>query len=156
MTRTMLIPSGLPKNLWAKALNTTSYIINRCMIRPLLNKTPYELLKGRKPNIRHLRVFGGKCYVHNNWMEPLGKFYTRSDEAIFLKYSSYSKAYKVFNKRTLSVKESVHILFDETNSLVENDAQYEDFEFGLVRKNIDKAHESEPQSGADNMESGQK
>ena len=46
MTRTMLVASGLPRNFWAKALNTPCYIINRCMIRPILNKTPYKLFKG--------------------------------------------------------------------------------------------------------------
>jgi len=58
MTRTMLIASGLGRNFWAEALNTSYYIINRCMIRPILNKTPYEIFKGRKPNIMHLRIFG--------------------------------------------------------------------------------------------------
>ena len=66
MSRTMLVASGLPRNFRAEALNTSCYIINRCMIRSLLNKTPYELLKGRKPNIMHLTVFGCKCFVHNN------------------------------------------------------------------------------------------
>ena len=68
------------------------------MIRSILNKTPYELFKGRKPNIMHLRIFRCKCFVHNNGKDPLGKFDPRSDEAIFLGYSSHSKAYKVFNK----------------------------------------------------------
>nr|XP_033516177.1 uncharacterized protein LOC117280567 [Nicotiana tomentosiformis] len=36
------------------------------MTRPLVKKTPYELLKGRKPNISHLMAFGCKCFVHNN------------------------------------------------------------------------------------------
>ena len=53
ITRTMLIASGLPRHFWTEALNTSCYIINRCMIRPILNKTPYELFKGRKPNIMH-------------------------------------------------------------------------------------------------------
>ena len=113
MTRKMLVASGLPKNFWAEALNTSCYIINKCMIKPILNKTPYELFKGRKPNITHLRVFGCKCYVHNNGKDALGKLDPRSDEAIFLRYSSHSKAYKVFNKRTLCVEESVHVLFDD-------------------------------------------
>ena len=134
MTRTMLISSGLPRNFWAEALNTSCYIINRCMIRPILNKNPYELFKGRKPNIMHLRVFGCKCFVHNNGKNALGKFDPRSDEAIFLGYSSQSKAYKVFNKRTLCVEESVHVLFDESNSLVEHDTQEDDFELGLAKK----------------------
>jgi len=111
------------------------------MIRPILNKTPYELFKGRKPNTMHLRAFGWKCYVHNNGNDALGKFDPRSDEAIFLGYSSHSKAYKVFNKRTLCVEESMHVLFDETNSLVEIDAQDDDFELGLAKKNSLLTHE---------------
>jgi len=111
------------------------------MIRPILNKTPYELFKGRKPNIMHLRVFGCKCCVHNNGKDALGKFDPRSDEAIFDGYFSHSKAYKVFNKRTLCIEESVHVLFDETNSLIENDAQDEEFELGLARKDLLLTHE---------------
>ena len=64
--------------------------------------------------------------MHNNGKDVLGKFDPGSDEAIFLGYSSHSKAYKVFNKRILCAEESVHILFDESNSLSENDVQDED------------------------------
>jgi len=42
----------------------------------------------------------------------------------------------VFNKRTLCVEESVHVLFDETNSLVENDEQDDEFKLGLAKKNL--------------------
>ena len=104
MTRTMLIASGLARNFWAEALNTSCYIINRCMIRPILNKTPYELFKGRKPNIIYLRIFECKCYVHNNGKDALGKFDPRSDEVIFPGYSSHSKAYKVFEKEPYVLK----------------------------------------------------
>jgi len=88
----------------------------------------------------HLRIFGCKCYVHNNGKDALGKFDFRSDEAIFLGYSSHSKAYKVFNKRTLCVEQSVHVLFDESNSLIENNAQDEEFELGLAKKDLLPTH----------------
>ncbi|CAH9079864.1 unnamed protein product [Cuscuta europaea] len=130
MTRTMLISSGLARNFWAEALNTACYIINRAMIRPLLGKTPYELLKGRKPNISHLRTFGCKCFVHNN--DNIGKFDARSDEAIFLGYSTHSKAYKVLNKRTQCVEESIHIIFDEALSL--KPRQDDEGDIGILRK----------------------
>ena len=42
----------------------------------------------------------------------------------------------MFNKITLCIEESVHVLFDESNSLSENDAQEEEFELGLVRKEV--------------------
>jgi hypothetical protein len=51
MARTMLIENGLAKHYWAEAANTTNYVLNRCLIKPILKKTPYELFKGRKPNI---------------------------------------------------------------------------------------------------------
>jgi len=94
----------------------------------------------------HLRIFGCKCYVHNNGKDALGKFDPRSDEIIFLGYSSHSKVYKVFNKRTLCVEESVHVLFDESNSLVENDAHDEDFKLGLAKKDLLSTHEENKNS----------
>jgi len=84
-----------------------------------LKKTPYELYKGRKPNISHLRVFGCKCLVLNNGKESLGKFDAKANETIFLGYSLQSKAYKVFNRRTLCVEESLHVVCDETNLIVQ-------------------------------------
>jgi hypothetical protein len=50
-----------------------------------------------------------------NDRDNLGKFDAKSDEGIFLGYSTNSKAYRVFNKRTMVVDESMHVVFDETN-----------------------------------------
>jgi hypothetical protein len=50
-----------------------------------------------------------------NDRDNLGKFDAKSDEGIFLGYSLNSKAYRVFNKRTMVVDESMHVVFDETN-----------------------------------------
>ena len=72
LARTMLNESGLPKYFWADAVYTASYVLNRTLIRPILKKTPYELHKGRKPSISHLRVFGCKCFVLNNGKDNLG------------------------------------------------------------------------------------
>ncbi|CAM8927908.1 unnamed protein product [Rhodiola kirilowii] len=103
----------MARNFWAEAMNSACYVLNRCYLRPNLNKTPYELLNGRTPNISHLRVFGSKCYVHNNGKNQLGKFDPRSDEGIFVGYALHSKAYKVLNMRTKLIEESVHVIFDE-------------------------------------------
>ncbi|XP_075097871.1 uncharacterized protein LOC142175190 [Nicotiana tabacum] len=131
MARTMLISSGIPKTFWAEAVNNAYYIINRCMIRTIIEKNPYELLKGRKSNVTHLRTFRSKCFVHNNGKEALGKFDAKSDECIFLGYSPQSKVYKVYNKITKCVKESIHVIFDESNLLDEKGTQVvDDGEFG--------------------------
>ncbi|KAH9697387.1 hypothetical protein KPL71_023585 [Citrus sinensis] len=48
-------------------------------------------------------------------VDNLGKFDPKSDVGIFLGYSNSSKAYRVYNKRTLVVEESMHVTFDESN-----------------------------------------
>ena len=82
-----------------------------------------------------LGIFGCKCYVYNNGKDALGKFDPRSDEAIFLGYSSHSEAYKVFNKRTLCVEEMC-MCYLMNLILLLNDAQDEDFELGLAKKDL--------------------
>ena len=115
LARTMLSDSNLPKYFWADAVSTTCFVRNRVNIRPILKKTPYELFRGRKPNISFFHVFGCKCFVLNNDKDNLGKFDEKSDEGIFLGYSLSSKAYRIYNKRTLTIEESMHVSFDESN-----------------------------------------
>ncbi|EOY16719.1 Uncharacterized protein TCM_035590 [Theobroma cacao] len=115
MARTMLCKNNLPKYFWAEVVNIAAYILNRVSIRAMISKIAYELYKGRKPNISHLKSFGCKCFVLNNKKHILGKLDVRNDEAIFLGYALNSKAYKVFDKRTLAIKESIHIVFYKAN-----------------------------------------
>jgi len=111
----MLNETELPKYFWAVAVSTTCYVSNQLLINPILKKTLYELFKGRKPNISHLKVFGCKCFIMNNGKDNLGKFGSKADEGIFLGYSFHGHAYSAYNKITMLVEESIHIAFDETN-----------------------------------------
>lgn len=103
LARIMLSYSSLPKYFWADVVSTTCYVSNRVIIRTILKKTPYELFKGRRPNISHFHIFGCKCFILNNDKDNLGKFDEKSDEDIFLGYSLTSKAYRIYNKRTLNI-----------------------------------------------------
>lgn len=78
---------------------------------------PYEFYKGRKPKIYHLHVFGYKCFILNNEKNNHGKFDTKYVECFFLRYSNYSKTFRVFNKRTPTIKESINVTFNESNPL---------------------------------------
>jgi len=53
--------------------------------------------------------------MHNNGKNNLGKFNTRSDEGVFVGYFSHSKAYRIYKKRTKTIEESIHVIFDESN-----------------------------------------
>ena len=56
-----------------------------------------------------------KCFILNNEKDILGKFDAKGDEGIFLGYFLQSKAYRVFNKRTIVVEESIHAMLDDLN-----------------------------------------
>ena len=95
------------------------------LIRPHLNKTPYKLWKDRKHNIDYFKVFGCKYFILNT-KNNLGKFDPKSNVGIFLGYSNSSKTYRIYNKNTLVVEESMHVTFDESNpssteKVVDND-----------------------------------
>ncbi|GJU14962.1 retrovirus-related pol polyprotein from transposon TNT 1-94 [Tanacetum coccineum] len=70
--RTMLIFSKAPLFLWAEAVATAYYTQNRSLIHTLHNKTPYELVHDKKPDLSFLRIFGALCYTTND-SEDLGK-----------------------------------------------------------------------------------
>ena len=146
MTKIILHENNLPNYFWAEAVNTSCYILNRVLIRSSLDKTPYELWKNKKPNISYFKVFGSKCFVLNT-KDNLGKFDAKSNVGIFLSYSSSSKAYRVFNKKTMVVEESVHVVFDESNESLERRESVNDdvgLDFSMGRLQIDdKVHQQE-------------
>jgi hypothetical protein len=71
---------------------TTAYILNTSQLRVNHDKTPHELWFDRPTSVKRFRVFGSKCYIKRD-DDNLGKFDSRSDEGIFLGYSSNKKAY---------------------------------------------------------------
>ena len=93
----MLCEKNLLRYFWTEAVNTACYILNRISTRPIIKKTSYEIWNGRKSNIYYFHIFGYKCFILNNGKDDLGKFDAKSDEAIFLGYSTSSKAYRIFN-----------------------------------------------------------
>ncbi|GJZ89255.1 putative ribonuclease H-like domain-containing protein [Tanacetum coccineum] len=110
--RTMLADSLLPIPFWAEAVNTACYVLNRVLVTKPQNKTPYELLIGNSPSISFMRPFGCPLTILNT-LDSLGKFDGKSDEGYLLGYSTTSKAFRVYNKRTKRVEENLHIDFLE-------------------------------------------
>ncbi|GJZ19262.1 putative ribonuclease H-like domain-containing protein [Tanacetum coccineum] len=76
------------------------------------NKTPYELVHDKKPDLTFLRVFGALCYPTND-SEDLGKFQAKADIGIFVGYAPSRKGYRIYNKRTRRLMEIIHVTFDE-------------------------------------------
>nr|GFC24304.1 retrovirus-related Pol polyprotein from transposon TNT 1-94 [Tanacetum cinerariifolium] len=85
---------------------------NRSIIHRRFNKTPYELINGRKLNISFLHVFGALCYPKND-REDIRKLGAKGDIGFFIGYSADSCAYRVYNRRTKKIMETINVLFDE-------------------------------------------
>ncbi|GJR24989.1 retrovirus-related pol polyprotein from transposon TNT 1-94 [Tanacetum coccineum] len=113
---TMLIFSKASLFLWAEAVATTCYTQNRSLIRKCHNKTPYELVYDRKPDLSYLHVFGALCYPTND-SKDLGKLNPKGDIGIFVSYAPAKKAFQIYNKRTRLIIETIHVDFDELTAM---------------------------------------
>ncbi|GJY39757.1 putative ribonuclease H-like domain-containing protein [Tanacetum coccineum] len=110
--RTMMIFSTTLMFLWANVAATAYYTHNRSLIHTCYKKTPYELVHDKKPDLTFLRVFGAMCYPTND-SEDQRKLQTKADIGIFVRYAPSRKGYRVKNKRTRQIMETIHVTFDE-------------------------------------------
>ena len=90
--RCMLLYSKLPKSLWAEALNTTCYFVNRSPSTTIECKTPIELWSGRVTDYSKLRIFGCVAYAH----VKQGKLEPRALRCRFLGYPDGVKGYSLW------------------------------------------------------------
>ncbi|KAI3732947.1 hypothetical protein L1987_64160 [Smallanthus sonchifolius] len=97
--RTMLVDSKLPVTFWAEAVNTACHVLNRVLTVKQHNKTCYELLNNRKPNLEYLLPFFNPCTLLKVRDVPT-KFSAKAIEGIFLGYVANSPTKRVYNKET--------------------------------------------------------
>nr|GEY07539.1 retrovirus-related Pol polyprotein from transposon TNT 1-94 [Tanacetum cinerariifolium] len=114
--RTMLIFSRALLFFWAEAIATGCFTQNHSIIHRRFNKTPYELINGRKPDISFLYVFGALCYPKND-REDIGKLGAKVDIGFFIGYSADSCAYRVYNRRTKKIMETMNVSFYELSAM---------------------------------------
>ncbi|GJY21843.1 retrovirus-related pol polyprotein from transposon TNT 1-94 [Tanacetum coccineum] len=112
VARTILSTAIVPLFFWAEAITTTWFIQNRSLVIPRHKKTPYHIINGQKSSVKFFHIFGSLCYIvrdgHN-----LDKMKEKGDACIFVGYSTQSRAYRVYNKRTRVIVESIHVNFDK-------------------------------------------
>ncbi|XP_070681739.1 uncharacterized protein [Malus domestica] len=106
---------GLPKiqdSDDGEAINTAVYLLNRCLTSALDSVTPFKAYSGRRPGIKHLKVFGVVCYSL-----ILGdlrhKLEASSVKGIFIGYGACKKGYRILNPTTMKVIVSRDVVFDE-------------------------------------------
>ena len=112
MARSLIYAKDLPLKLWAEAVNTAVYILNRTINHQLGNITPYECWFGEKPSVQHLRIFGSLAWVFIN-RQARSKLDPKSLRAYFVRYSLTSRAYRFWNPVTDKILESNDYTVDE-------------------------------------------
>lgn len=114
MTKGMIKESSIPANLWADALVTACYVINKCPSIAMYGQIPEELWTGRKVHTKHLRVFGCKAWVTLDSVVTFGDLDLNATEFVFIGYSNDINSYKLWerNKNVFFIAENVN--FDES------------------------------------------
>nr|GEY81557.1 hypothetical protein [Tanacetum cinerariifolium] len=110
--RTMLSAAKVPLFFWTEAIATSCFTQNRSLIIPRHEKTPYHIINDRKSSVKFFHIFGSLCYIVRDG-ENIDKMKEKGDACIFVGYSTQSKAYRVFNKKTRVIMKSIHVNFDE-------------------------------------------
>nr|GFB02107.1 hypothetical protein [Tanacetum cinerariifolium] len=114
--RTMFIFSRAPLFLLAQAIATACFTQNHSIIHCHFNKTPYELINRRKSDISFLHVFEAVCYPKND-REDIGKLSAKGDIGFLIGYSTNSCAFRVYNRRTKKIMETMNVSFDELSAI---------------------------------------
>nr|GFC55359.1 retrovirus-related Pol polyprotein from transposon TNT 1-94 [Tanacetum cinerariifolium] len=115
----MLSAAKVPLFFWAEAITTACFTQNRSLVIPQHEKTPYHIINDRKPSVKFFHIFGSLCYIIRDG-ENLDKMKEKGDACIFVGYSTQSRAYRVFNKRTRVIVETIHVKFDEFPKMASN------------------------------------
>nr|GFA97479.1 putative ribonuclease H-like domain-containing protein [Tanacetum cinerariifolium] len=108
----MLSAAKVPLFFWAEAIATACFTQKSSLVIPRHEKTPYHIINDRKPSFKFFHIFGSLCYIVRDG-ENLDKIKEKGDACIFVGYSTQSRAYRVFNKRTRVLVETIHVNFDE-------------------------------------------
>nr|GEZ49520.1 hypothetical protein [Tanacetum cinerariifolium] len=99
-----------------QAVAIACFTQNRFIIRLRHRKTPYELLHSKLPDLSFFYVFGALCYLANN-SKNLGKLQPKADIGIFIGYAPSKKAFRIYNRRTRRIVETLHVDFDELTAM---------------------------------------
>lgn len=111
--RTMLNAKNLPKNLWAEAVSTAVYLLNRTTHSSRKNlKTAYEAWTKRKPNLEHVRIFGSTAYIHVPKLFR-GKLDNKAKKVVLVGYQGESSNYRLYDPEKKRVSVSRDVIFDE-------------------------------------------
>ena len=111
MTRSRLKQKNLPHKFWGEAVTTATYILNKCPTKKLNLKVPEEAWCGRKPSVKHFKIFVSLCYKHI----PDARRSKLEDKSVIMILIGYhpTRAYRLSNPVTQKVHISRDVIVNE-------------------------------------------
>ncbi|CAL1681112.1 unnamed protein product [Lasius platythorax] len=156
--RTMMQAKRMNKNLWAEAVNTSVYVLNRTSKSRVQGITPFQLWTGKDFDLKNLQVFGTEAYVHIP-KEKRKKWDLKGEKGIFVGYGETTKGYRVYfpEKETVEIRRDVIFITPEEEENRKENGQHsiclqdgqileqtEGGESEQTESSIDDEEESEP------------
>lgn len=141
--RCLLIEANAPKKLWAEAVHTANYLINRSPSKALNGEIPFTKWIDRTPSGNHLHVFGRKTFVLKK--NRRGKLTQHAKEGVFMGYSLTTKGYRVYIPEDDDMVISRDIKVIDQMYFKEKDTDYEN----LVYKE-ERHHSNTPEKEKEN------
>lgn len=96
--RAMIRGVGINSKLWAEAVNTANYVLNRTGTSSVAGMSPIELWSGRAIDLHDFNVFGRTVYCHIP-AQLRTKWDGKAERCTFIGYSETQKGYRVLNQR---------------------------------------------------------
>lgn len=110
--RTMLHAKNLPEKLWAEAVSTAAYVINRTGPSAEEGKCPFELWYKKTPSIDHIKIFGTDCYVHIP-KQKRRKFDRKATKGQLVGYCSDKDGFRIWIPNSNEIILSRDVVFNE-------------------------------------------
>lgn len=140
--RALLTEFKMKKEMWGEAVRTATYLLNRSPTKVLI-KTPYEMWKGEKPNLKNLKLFG--CTAYAKILGPLKKLDDRSKKYRFVGYAP--QGYRLWDeeKRRITISRDVRFDTDIKKERRNNNIQI-DYTRGEIEENDTEQEDREEES----------
>jgi len=122
--RYLLSEARINKRYWLEIIKTTAYLKNRTLANTIEKKTSYEILIGKKPNIKNLRIYGSRVFVRFPEEKRKSKWDRKADLGILLGYENVR--YRVLINNKVTIARHVDIVEENVNliGLNNNDREY--------------------------------
>lgn len=112
--RSLLLAKELNENLWAEAINTSTFVLNRTGTSSVKDKSPIELWTGEIQDFQVFKVFGAHVYCHIPGQQRK-KFDAKAEQCTFVGYADNQKGFRVLNARRNRVEVARDVVFRKPN-----------------------------------------